>query len=201
MSNPEKLREEILAIVTSAGVPLTSAVILDQAEHADDKEQFSHLLYTMSKSGELRKHSAPEGSGAGVRFLYGVGDGTPRQMHAGGGTRSEGRELAPAGSGGGSSVEGKTRKRRAKGGHKKRRRRLHKVQRKTAASRAKPTRPTRWALTSDGAFVLLGTKIEIPHAAARPLIELVRHTGGAIQTATLFGELAVFIEKLDKGQA
>lgn len=32
----------------------------------------------------------------------------------------------------------------------------------------------RWALTSDGAFVLLGTTIEIPRGAARPLIEFVR---------------------------
>ena len=32
----------------------------------------------------------------------------------------------------------------------------------------------RWALTSDGAFLLIGSSIEIPRAAARSLVDFVR---------------------------
>lgn len=38
----------------------------------------------------------------------------------------------------------------------------------------RPTAAARWALASDGAFVLLGTSTEIPRDAARALIDFVR---------------------------
>lgn len=37
-----------------------------------------------------------------------------------------------------------------------------------------PAPANRWALTSDGAFVLMGTSIEIPRPAARVLVDFVR---------------------------
>ena len=60
-------------------------------------------------------------------------------------------------------------------------------------ARAKPGRMARapqaapaaalWALRSDGAFVLLGTSVEIPRVAGRSLVEFIRMLDGGEASA------------------
>lgn len=70
------------------------------------------------------------------------------------------------------------------------------MQRRSAPSKPTRTRPSRWALTSDAAFVLLGTDLTLPTAFMRDYVAFVRDTTPAQRDA-----LVQFIEKLDKGQA
>lgn len=49
-----------------------------------------------------------------------------------------------------------------------------KVHPQNAKTAAQSGARARWALTSDGAFMLLGTEIEIPRLAARTLVDFVR---------------------------
>ncbi len=65
----------------------------------------------------------------------------------------------------------KTRKTAPKGTRKKHGSSIEKVAINTNA---------RWALTSDGAFVLLDTGTEIPQPAARALVDFVRRLDGGI---------------------
>lgn len=57
----------------------------------------------------------------------------------------------------------------------------------------------RWALAADGAFVLLGTDVEIPGEDARRLVEFVRQTPA--EGAERLAELVAFIRALDKAEA
>jgi hypothetical protein len=172
MSDSEKLREEILSIVAAAGEPISAPAILQEAKHADDREQFSQTLFYMSKTGELKKHPAPEGSGAGVRFLYGIGDGKPRAAASGGDPKAEVRRQ---------KADRKAPKpRRAK--HAKRRRAVRgNTSRQPSAARRQQTPNDRspaavWALRSDGAFILMGEDLGmvLPREQARALVEFIR---------------------------
>lgn len=190
-------REEIRRIVAGVGEPMSAAQIFEQAKSSDDRAAFSVMLSGMAKAGEIAKHPAPAGIGQGVRFVYGPlatepGHGTPdanaKRKHARATfNRMQGavREITNT-----PMTPSKTAKKRSNGARTQRStdraRRLSsrgartKVQ-PAAANRATTGRisgagvtGTRWALTNDGEFILVGTSIEIPQPAARALVEFVR---------------------------
>lgn len=167
------LRHEISHHVHAANEPLSAPALLEMCKLAQDKVQVSNCLFAMCRANELQKHPAPEGSGMGVRFLYGPGENKPgaerQENDAGGGDRKAGRAAPKV--------------RRAK--HKNRRHKVRKVQRRTAKwqhHRARitpipapnPRGDPMWALLADGAFLLLGTEVEIPAHQARALVDFIR---------------------------
>jgi len=165
--NFASLRHQVSHFIHESGEPLSTPRLREICDMAVDGQQLANCLFNMVKDGQLIKHPAPAGSGEGVRWLYGPGKNKPGTEPP----ENEGRV---------SSVEGKTRKRRAK--HKKPR---HKVQRRTAkraARRITPIAPPNprgdpmWALRSDGAFVLLGDELGlvVPRAVARSLVDFIR---------------------------
>lgn len=132
----------------------------------------------MAKRGRIAKHPAPEGSGTGVRFVYGP---------AAGASATPEPEPAPA-----AALRAKAKRKPSKqpAGHTKRWRAEKRARKaKTRRQRARGARPVQhapvpvhvpaaparlWALTNDGAFLLLGSEVEIRGAAARALVEFVR---------------------------
>ena len=175
--NFASLRHQISHFVHESREPLSKAQLRDICDMAADDKALANALFQMCAEGALTRHPAPEGSGVGVRWLYGPGKVKPGAEPQ----KNEGRV---------SSVEGKTRKRRAK--HKKPR---HKVQRRTAKRAARrapkgsrkgaapnerplqtPPHGAMWALRSDGAFVLLGDELGlvVPRAVARSLVDFIR---------------------------
>jgi len=175
--NFASLRHQISHFVHESREPLSTPRLREICDMAVDGQQLANCLFNMVKDGQLTKHPAPAGSGEGVRWLYGPGKVKPGAEPQ----ENEGRV---------SSVEGKTRKRRAK--HAKPR---HKVQLKTAKRAARrapkgsrkgaapnerplqtPPHGAMWALRSDGAFVLLGDELGlvVPRAVARSLVDFIR---------------------------
>jgi len=172
----ESLRHQISHFVHESRAPLIKRELLKMCDLAVDEKALANALYQMVKADELKQHPAPKGSGQGVKFAYGPGKNKPgAEVPAGG---------KPAADGG----------RRTAKGNKPARRAAPKVPDKRHAKF--PPNTAMWALRADGAFVLLGTDLEIPKDAARVLVNIVR----ADWAGALVG-LASFIEKLDKGAA
>jgi hypothetical protein len=156
------LRHEISHVVHGSRERLSQPQLMAMVLLAKNETQLSNALYNMCQADQLTKHPAPEGAGRGVKFIYGpgkvkLGAIEPQKKDMGGdATRAAIKPKA------------------------------HKPLRKTAPKasrthnggkeRIKPPAPNsvRWALASDGAFILLGTDVEIPRPAARALIEFVR---------------------------
>ncbi|MCC7484583.1 MAG: hypothetical protein IT529_06295 [Burkholderiales bacterium] len=187
------LKAEILTVLKVADAPLTALEVLFQLGDAVTAPQVATALWGIGKEG-LAEEAAPREQAEG-RALK-----TWRITEAGRAVLSGEPQAGRAQRGGvsrGRKVGGRRRKaegQRRKAG--KRTRRVRKVQRRRAVSRAgsvaarrawktrraKAAVPQpaltggtpRWALASDGAFLLLGTATEIPRPAARALVEFVR---------------------------
>jgi len=158
------LRHEISHHVHAAREPLTKPQLMPMCKLAADDKALSNALYQMCQVGQLTRHPAPAGSGARVSAAYGPGRVEP------------GAEDDEPSAGGATA---RRRVKRPKTATTKRIKRVRKVQRR-AAKRARNSiekvslATRRWALTNDGAFLLLGTPIEIPKPAARALVDFVR---------------------------
>lgn len=166
----ESLRHEISHIVHGSRDLLSAKQLLPMCELAEDETQLANALYNMSQADQLAKHPAPEGAGRGVKFVYGPGPGkvklgTLKEIPGGGAIKPKKRDM------GGDAIRTAIKPK------------AHKSPRETAPKaprthnegkeRIKPN-SVRWALASDGAFLLLDTDVEIPRPAARALIEFVR---------------------------
>lgn len=166
------VRHEVLKILAAAVGPMTSAGIYENSDEASDQAAVSQILSGL-KSEKLVDHAGKTEPAEGERVMI-LWDITK----AG---RDELQQLTLAAGDPGASRRsaGRKPKRRAKGAHKKKGkkhggRKPPKVQRRAATSRPARTPPARWALTADGAFVLLGTPLEIPAHQARALVEFIR---------------------------
>lgn len=69
----ESPRHEISHIVHGSREPLSPKQLLPLCQLVEDERQLSNYLYNMCKDEQLTRHPAPEGSGMGVKFLYGPG--------------------------------------------------------------------------------------------------------------------------------
>jgi len=162
------IRSEILDILTRAGKPLTSTQIFGAASEALTKQQVAQNLHAMKQESIIEPAGKTEGNGTSPVNLW--------RIASGGGCRSQ------------SPWPRKTAKKRAgKGAAKKGRIDFPKpagdwgnvigahVPGVGVVGLDQPIRAAaRWALASDGAFVLLGTPTEITRAAARALVDFVR---------------------------
>lgn len=168
--NFESLRHEISHCVHASRDPLSAPQLMEMCELAENETQLANALYNMSQADQIAKHPAPEGSGR-VKFLYGPGKvklgAMPPQNDAGGGDRTARQ-----------SPVKKPRKVRAVKPSKKQRKNARRSPSSAVLLMKKETvygvLPHRWALTSDGAFILLGTQTEIQKPAARALVDFVR---------------------------
>ena len=169
----ESLRHEISHLVHGSRDPLSGRQLLPMCALGDEKP-IADALFNMCKDGQLTRHPAPEGSGKGCKWVYGPdkvklgaaapsGDSVNDEQNNPPGRKSAPREPVV----------------KPRGPYKKRG-----VKRETAPNGARkkgaqrrdssPAAAARWALTSDGAFILMGSATEIPAPAARALIEFVR---------------------------
>lgn len=168
--NFESLRHEISHHVHVSREPLSAPQLMEMCELAENETQLANAIYNMCQADQLAKHPAPEGSGR-ARFFYGPGEvklgATPPQNDAGGGERTARKKPV-----------GKHRKMRAVKPRKAARRKAAKSAPLMKIETTYATLPHRWALTSDGAFILLGTQTEIQKPAARALVDFVRALDG-----------------------
>lgn len=166
----ESLRHEISHLVHGSREPLSAKQLLPMCGMAEDGKQLANALYNMCAAKQLTQHHAPEGSGDGVRWRYGPGK---VKLGATQPKNDPPKELAAQGAGGARPARS-LRKKAV----------MHKVHKPKVAklrtdheSRITGNEP-RWALTSDGAFLLLdrgqAPSHEIPAPAARALVEFVR---------------------------
>ena len=159
------LREEIKAIV-AGGCLMSSAQIYERCTLSDNKPAFHVMISDMARAGEIRRHPAPDGSGKGARFVYGPASSAPAPA-------------APA-----TPTAAKTAKKRPQRlkGFRAMARTASKARTKPKPARGAvvpvhvplPKPAHRWALTNDGAFLLLDSDVEIRGAAARALVDFVR---------------------------
>ena len=191
-------REEIRRIVAGGGSLMTAAQIFEKAKGSDDRAAFSVMLSGMAKVGEIAKFPAPAAAGSGVKFVYGPQGSEPPTAPAAVAQSEEStsiRASKPRKQRGASKVQPKTAKKAAKTNVKKARTGhapdasaikagVDSILRATANARRvaglpanDSPAPPRWAFTSDGAFVLLGTSMEIPRPAASALVAFL-HTLG-----------------------
>lgn len=98
--NFDSLRHQISHFVHESREPLTIARLREICDLAENDKQLANAIYNMAKAGELSKHLAPEGSGEGVRWLYGPGKvkpGAETPKTGAGGGRPKSREIGRAG--------------------------------------------------------------------------------------------------------
>lgn len=168
--NFASLRQEIAYCINRAGKLLAAPELMDECKLAVSKDQIAQTLFSMCAAGELAKHPAPEGAGKGVRFIYGPGKAKPDAAAP---------QIYPTGSG---RVTAKPRTKKPRKVRAVKRHKRGKTAAKSVLLMKKETVfqgvPFRWALTSDGAFMLLGTQTEIQKPAARALVDFVRALDG-----------------------
>jgi len=75
--NFASLRHQISHFVHESREPLSKAQLRDICDMAADDKALANALFQMCAEGALTRHPAPEGSGVGVRWLYGPGKVKP----------------------------------------------------------------------------------------------------------------------------
>lgn len=165
-------RDEVTRIVNAAAAHLTPAAVFARAQLVEDMPQLTRLLFSLSNAGEISKHPAPEGSGTGVRYVYGPAGAkaatapvrAARRPKRTGGFMARKRAR--------NAARTKSQPSAATAAAKDRKHVATLVPVRIAAAEHPPVH--RWALTNDGAFLLLGSPVEIRGGAARALVDFVR---------------------------
>lgn len=98
--NFDSLRHQISHFVDESREPLSKARLSEICDMAENDRALVGAIFNMCKDEQLTRHPAPEGSGMGVRWLYGPGKvkpGAETPKTGAGGGRPKGRESGSAG--------------------------------------------------------------------------------------------------------
>lgn len=165
--------EAIVFALSSAEGMLSVEQIIAGAPIPLTKVQVAPTLSGAFRKGLISREKAPEGSGQGVRWVYGPpsGDAPHAPAAAPRARRAKAKKKV--------KPDRKLKGFRAEAREKGRRRKHHTSRGPKKALPLSPLPPPLlpelpiWALTSEGEFILLGAEIKIPRPAARALVAFV----------------------------
>lgn len=161
MTAPTTLREEIRQLLSAESAPLTRHEIFEKCTLCDDEVTLSTVLSQLVANGSITKAGMRERDKGAPLATY-TRPVVLERPSATPATKPLKPRRAPA------PVRSKA--------PPKPRKSIARVSRKPVA--AAPPAAHRWALTSDGALVLMGPGIEIPRAAALALTEFIAALNG-----------------------